>query len=87
MPVVRILDAPVLPTSHKAPDIAPILLQVISEFKLDQKNSAGQTKLHVILRDGGMKATVNLTKFRSIWCFAHLLNRVSKLISSLSLLV
>jgi hypothetical protein len=66
----KILDAsPLINASHTAGNVAPILSKVIDDYSL-------RDRVHVIVRDGAMAATTNLAGFDSIWCFAHILNRV-----------
>lgn len=66
----KILDArPLTNPSYTAAVVAPILTNVVETYGLTGK-------IHVIVRDGGMSATTRLAGFESIWCFAHILNRV-----------
>jgi hypothetical protein len=58
---------------HNAANLSSILNNAIDNFGIDRN------KIHVIVRDGGMKATTEAAGFSSLWCWAHILSRVSNL--------
>lgn len=65
-----VLDAKPIVGRHTAAELAPALKDSIAAFEIDKE------KCHAIVRDGAMRATTELAGFDSIWCLAHILNRV-----------
>lgn len=74
-PKFSLIDVMPVIGKHDAQNLSSILIKAIDTFGIDK------SKIHVIVRDGGMKATTEAAGFGSIWCWAHILNRVSSLYS------
>ena len=70
VPRFTIVDSMPIVGDHTKENLAPMITGLLSEFEIADK------KCHAIVRDGAMGATANTTGHSSIWCFAHLLNRV-----------
>jgi len=68
-PKFSLIDVMPVVGKHDAQNLSTILTKAIDKFGIDK------SKIHVIVRDGGMKATTEAAGFESIWCWAHVLNR------------
>lgn len=72
-PKFSVIDVVPIVGRHDASNLSTILKNAMDSFGIDQQ------KVHVVVRDGGMKATTEAAGFKSLWCWAHVLNRVSNL--------
>jgi hypothetical protein len=70
VPRFTVVGAMPIVGDHTKENLAPMITEFLSEFGIANK------KCHAIVRDGAMKATARMTGYSSIWCFAHVLNRV-----------
>jgi len=68
-PKFFVLDVIPVAGKHDAANLSAILQDAIGRYGIEQR------KCHVIVRDGGMRATTEAAGFTSVWCWAHVLNR------------
>lgn len=68
--IFTVLDAKPIKGNHTKESLAPMLTEIIDEYTIGEK-------VHAVVRDGAMGATTNFAGLSSIWCWAHILNRVS----------
>lgn len=66
---------------HTAEKMSELMSSVFREYQIDK------SKLYLILRDGeaDMDAMTRFLEIDAQWCFAHIINLVSKVIVSLSI--
>ena len=74
-PKFSVLDAMPVVGKHTAENLSSILEESIDHFEIER------SKCHLVVRDGGMKATTNAAGFDSLWCWAHVLNLVGNFIN------